>query len=275
MKIGDTYLNSNYFANPQGLDFDSLSNIEQSIFCIIVASLFLVFCLVISLSMKVFKARESKETISSKREKYQEYLSLVISNHVQQNFVDDRNLARPIFLTREDLKDSVCREILREELISLHTMLLGEEKQRLKDLYLGFGFAADIMSKITSTNWRHRIQALYEISAFNLVQFYPQLLSCLNDKDANIKKAAFSAYAELLSNPIEALEYIKGPINRWEKHIILGCLKKRSAELIPVFADFKNKFALHEDFLDELSVIFDQDESPLILMSAKHTIKVL
>ncbi len=262
-------LNCNYFSNPEGFDFNSLSNIEQSIFCLIVMSLLLVLSLVLGLAWEIYSSQKGEFTHSTKKEKYQDYLSFVISNHVQNNFLKDESNLRQVYLNLEDIQQIENRNILRKELISLHNMISGPEKQRLKDLYLGFGFAADISKQIVSKDWKLRIQAIYEIGSFNLVQFYPNLVSCLDDRNANVRKAAFTRYTSLVSNPIDALEHISGSINKWEKHIIISNLKQRSGEMIPVFSNYKILYPLHVDFLDELAITFNQNMPQTVRMERR------
>jgi len=235
-----------------------MPSIEVLIYSIISLGLIGLLCLVSSLAFKIYTHKKREKEITAKKEKFQEYLSFVVTTHVQGNFMHDNHGYAPIFLNKEDLLSERNRKLFLKELKSIHSMLDGREKETLRDLYLGFGFAGEVKKKIFSRKWEHRIEAINEISDFSLNQFYPILVSCLNDKNKYVRKAAFLKYAELKTNPIDALNYVEGKLNGWEKQVILENLKKRTSEVVPLFSSFKEKYAMHVDFLDELSEIFNQ-----------------
>jgi len=238
--------------------YQSMSGVEVVISSVILLGLLGLLCLVLTLVAKIHFNKKVEKESQIRREKYQEYLSFVVTTHIEGDFMHDFNDVDAIYLSKEDLQDEMFRQIFLTELKSIHAVLEGKEKETLRDLFLGFGYAAEVPEKLFSRSWEKRIEAINEIGDFNLHQFYPILVSCLNDKNKYVRKAAFLKYASLKSNPIDALHFIEGKINGWEKQVILENLKKRSNELVPLFQNFKEKYPGHSDFLDELTEIFDQ-----------------
>jgi len=251
------------------LDFSELMNqlyagykstpaIELLIIAVISLGLLGLLCLVFMLSYKIYFQNKLNKELAVKKEKFQEYLSFVVTAHVQGEFMHDYNEYDPIFLNKEDLQNDTYRKLFLQELRSIHSMLEGKERETLRDLYLGFGYAAEVQQKIFSRKWEQRIEAINEISDFSLNQFYPILVSCLHDKNKYVRKAAFLKYASLKTNPLDALNYVEGKINGWEKQVILENLKKRTNEMVPLFQNFKEKYQIHAEFLDELTKLFNQ-----------------
>jgi len=223
-------------------------------------------CLISILAFKIYSQNKTEKEFTAKKEKFQEYLSFVVTTHVQGEFMHDYNEYDPIYLNKEDLQNEKYRKLFLHELRSIHSMLEGKEKETLRDLYLGFGFASEVQQKIFSRKWEQRIEAINEIGDFNLNQFYPILVACLHDKNKYVRKAAFLRYASLKTNPLDALNYVRGKINGWEKQVILENLKKRTNEMVPLFKNFKEKYQIHSDFLDELTVLFNQQAvEPVVL----------
>jgi len=254
------------FMNQLYADCQSMPKVELLILAIISLGLLALLCLVSTLAFKIYFHKKHEKQTSAKKEKFQEYLSFVVTTHVQGNFMHDYNEYDPIYLDKTDLQDDKLRKLFLAELRSIHAMLEGKEKETLRDLYLGFGFAAEVQEKIFSRKWEQRIEAINEISDFNLNQFYPILVSCLNDKNKFVRKAAFLKYASLKTNPIDALNYVEGKLNGWEKQVILENLKKRTNDMVPLFQSFKEKYHTHADFLDELTELFNQQPKKLVVL---------
>lgn len=268
-----SYIND-YFTNQGIPGGHPMPGFENLIISIIFLGLLGLICLMSILSFKIYRQKKSEIDTAAKKEKFQEYLSFVITSHAESNYMHDYNEYDPIYLDREDLNNEKYRRLFLAELISAHLLLDGKEKELLRDLYLGFGFASEIPAKIFSNKWEDRIEALNQISAFQLTQFYPILVTCLSDSNKYVRKTAFLKYAGLKSNPIDALNYVEGKVNGWEKQIILENLKSRAHELVPIFKNFKEKYPANADFLDELTKIFSQEPEPPPISGFRKVLKI-
>ncbi len=238
-----------------------------------IALLFIITFILAFLSFKILLNNKKSKFQSELKSKYQEFLTGVISNHYNEAYLEDVHEEHTPFLDSKDIRNPKRREILLTELISLFKMLNGNEKQRLKDLYMGFGFASEVPSKLKSPNWASRISAVYEIGAFQLTQYYTLLTPRLDDQNHNVRKAAFAKCTELKANPLNMLEHVHGKINRWEKHLISESLKSRYPEMIPVIANYKVLFPDHIEFLDELAIFYNQTDPKEISLLSKTMIK--
>lgn len=268
-----TQIINRILSNCFGSNYEAMSGIEIVCYSLIWLGLIFLAFLIIMLSVRTHLAQKAEREMSSIRERFQDYLSHVVTGQAGDQYMHSHNSVDPIYLNTKDLQSEKYRKVFLCELMSLHKLIDGDAKERLRDLYLGLGFASEVKHMIFSKNWEDRIEAIQQISRFQLNQFYPILVTSLHDKNRYVRQAAFVQYAALKSNPIDALKYVDGKMNGWEKQVILENLRKRSVHLLPIFKNYIAKYSEHSDFLNELSIMYNQEDRGLVYLSHINVLK--
>jgi len=221
--------------------------------------------------------RKATERRKENKEKYQHFLSGVIAQEVNianQDFLDKTDYTH---LSFKDLFEPECRKDLLAEIKSLHEVIVGKERERLTQLYKALGFVDELKNRMDSDQWIDKVEIINEIKQFKLKQYTGYVKSCVNDKDNNVANVAFSAMVEEFENPLDILELIEGPLNRWEKHVIYQNLKSlkdfNHLDFLTLLRQHPNHVSFLIDVFEKLSIDFTKpiDEKSKYKIAAKSS----
>ena len=226
-------------------------------------SFFVLFCLSTIFIASVIHTHLSdnkEKDVKSHKEKYQDYFNDVISPkdlQVDQYFNKTKSSSKS-HLELTDIVDPKNRTILLSELKGMHSIITGQEKDRLRELYFGMGFVPEIKSRLESSSWLTRVEAIQEVRQFQIRSYYPKVFDMINDAHETVRRNAILSRIVLDPDPINILHDINTPLNSWERHNILSALEKLPSHKVPLFCTLYLEAPMHVEFLKELCLHFHQ-----------------
>jgi len=197
-----------------------------------------------------------------RQQKYQKYFAGTVAQNSNplklnqsKNSIANKNREH---LSIEDLTNIDNRILLLKELKAMHSLINGEEKLRLKELYYGLGFIDDLPTKFLSSDWVRRVEAILEVKQFEVSKYYPTIFKLINDSHSTVRRNSIIARIDLEENPLKILEDLNSKLSIWEKHSITLALDKLPHHLIPNFQDLMRTYPIHHEFLSEMKTHFNQ-----------------
>lgn len=131
------------------------------------------------------------------------------------------------------------RQILINQIIDLGVNMQGNEKMRLRDLYLDLGLKRDSLKKVYSRKWHKNIKGFRELSFMNIREANNQIIHFLNSSNKILRMEAQIALVRLSDeNPYEFLDVLKQPLSVWEQITIHELLMQHNLSA----PDFKQWF---------------------------------
>jgi len=239
--------------NPDILPHTRFLGLTALCICIVLAS-------IVAYSIIHSKYRSSKNNAHIS-EKYQDYFAAVISN-IHSNLNDiytNNNAGTGLRLTKEDISNVNNRTILLAELKGIHSLIKGNEKKRLEDIYFALGFVEELEDKFKSPEWKDRAGAIKETIQFQVKELYPYVFKLVNDSNSTVSQNAILSTIGIAEHPLSVLNEIERPLSKWEQHNILLAVKKLPKHKINQLDAVKVKNDYHQEFLQEINIYFHQN----------------
>lgn len=131
------------------------------------------------------------------------------------------------------------RRILINQIIDLGVNMQGNEKMRLRDLYLELGLKKDSLKKVYSRKWHKNIKGFRELSFMNIREANDRIIHFLNSSNRILRMEAQIALVRLSDkNPYEFLDFLEQPLSVWEQVTIHELLMQHNLTA----PDFKQWF---------------------------------
>lgn len=157
--------------------------------------------------------------VKALQKKYFEFLSELISGDYSVKslglLAGDGEIT--LKLSNQDVTNEFNRSVLKTNLLDLHRFLNGNEKEKLRELYLILGFATTALSHLKSKNPYKRKNAIAELSQMDIREAYDSIFQMINDASEVVRDAAIHARAELDMSPLAMLKELSHPFTPWQQ----------------------------------------------------------
>ena len=183
-----------------------------------------VFVVLLILSIRVSK-RMTRKKIDECRLRYLDFITKWA--YGENNSINFNSL---LF----EMKNKINREVFTNQLLSLHSNLVGESADRLVVLFHKAGLKKYSIKKIHSFHWYNIVEGLHELVQMKIFDQNTYISKYLNSRNDELRIETRLAWIELNpENPIGFLDVTTVPLTNWGQLISLISLKK--IENIPYF----------------------------------------
>ncbi len=205
------------------------------------------------------KGSEQRKKVANK---YQDYLSHIISES-NNNFQNYKSGSRSekVSLTKDDIYNVNNRAVLLSELKGMHSLIAGNDKTRLSDIYFSLGFVEELSEKFKSTEWTLRAEAITETLQFKVQQYYNLVNKLVNDHNLTVSQNALVASVSINKEPLAAFRKINRKLSQWDQHCIIDELKKLPRHKLPRFDKIVLDNTINQEFINELQQYFHNSEN--------------
>jgi hypothetical protein len=226
-------------------DYPSLSSVSERIFQIFEKSPAFILALytiitysiiaLVVLTVYILLNRRRMEDIARRKNQLnEEYQGLLIDYF----FTSDKENEVKLKLSRIANSD-FNRRILINQIIDLGVNMQGNEKMRLRDLYLELGLKKDSLKKVYSRKWHKNIKGFRELSFMNIREANDRIIHFLNSSNRILRMEAQIVLVRLSDkNPYEFLDFLEQPLSVWEQINIHELLMQHNLTV----PDFKQWF---------------------------------
>ncbi|MFC0185977.1 hypothetical protein SAMN04515674_113132 [Pseudarcicella hirudinis] len=143
------------------------------------------------------------------------------------------------------LKKKIYQEVLYEEIFQFNQVLLGFEKQTLKDLYLLLSFDRLLTKKLKSRKWYVLVSSVNQLISIE-DHNTSDISGLINHPNQQVRLSALKAKIAFSENPFPFLARLKYPLSEWEIFEVIKTIKLK---------DLKN--------FDDIHLLINHDEPSL------------
>ncbi|ERM81584.1 hypothetical protein P872_20065 [Rhodonellum psychrophilum GCM71 = DSM 17998] len=189
---------------------------------------FLVSCVVLVLIMVIVKMRKNRERILTKRFKklcYEPISTLLFDyEFAQLQAYSTEDLEA--FFPKNYLSQSLFRNVMIQEIISLNKNMKGDFKAKLKLIYRKLDLHVFSMKKLESKRWDIIATGITEINEMDVNEALSRVQDFAMEKNFYIRSNAVATILNLSNDSdLQVLVNQKYPLSRWQQMIYLRIIK--------------------------------------------------
>jgi hypothetical protein len=201
---------NNAFVTELLLDFNKPGIL---ITCLIIVILFSLTSMVITLFIALFNRNKMIRVEKKKQALREEYQTMLV------NFLFTKEVIPEIIQNFKKVTSSrFNRRILIDQMIDLSITLTGEEKDRLKFLYLELKLDKDSYNKAMNKKWHIKAKGFRELAFMNIPTANDEIFRCLSSRNNILRQEAQFAMIRLNpENSFGFLDDIEKRFTLWEQ----------------------------------------------------------
>ncbi len=168
-------------------------------------------------------------------QKYLQFLSELISGEAANPMHGLLGLQSEttLSLDKDDIAKALPREVLKTNLLELHRHLAGEEKGKLREVYLMWGYAKEALKDLNAKQYERRVAAIGELAQMDIRDAYQDIFELINDKTEVVRDKAIKARAQLDVAPLSMLSELEHSLSPWQQTFIYNALVHFHSENLP------------------------------------------
>lgn len=199
-------------------------------------ALFFFFSTLISRALN----NKKQVVIDELNNKYLMFLTELISGDATDAMYKELELSTEttLSLDKDDITDPRSRKVLKANLLELYRHISGDEKKKLRNVYLMLGYAKETVKSLKSRDYETRVNAIHELSLIDVKDAYADIFELINDKAETVRDAAIKARARRAEQPLAMLEQIQYPLSAWQQTAIYNAIVRYHKDNIPSFAPY-------------------------------------
>lgn len=181
--------------------------------CLIVVILFSLTSMVISLMIALFNRNKTIRVERRKQTLREEYQTMLV------NYLFTKDVNPDVIQKFKKVTSSkFSRRILIDQMIDLSITLTGEEKDRLKFLYLELKLDKDSYLKAMNKKWHIKAKGFRELAFMNIPTANDEIFRCLSSKNNILRQEAQFAMIRLNpDNSFGFLDDLEKRFTLWEQ----------------------------------------------------------
>lgn len=191
-------------------DFNKPGFLISMIIFVILFSLTTMILALITVLFNRNKMNKMERKVQYLKEEYQTMLvNFLFAKEVNEDFVQR---------IKRVASDSFNRKVLIDQMIDLSITLTGEEKERLKELYLILKLDKDSYKKAMSKKWHIKAKGFRELAFMNIPAANEEIRRCLSSRNDVLRMEAQFAMIRLnTENSFEFLNHLDKNYTLWEQ----------------------------------------------------------
>lgn len=180
---------------------------------LILVILFSLTSMVIALASALINRDNMMRTEKRKQYLREEYQTMLV-NYLFATDIDKEFISN----IRKISSKKFNRRVLIDQMIDLSITLTGDEKERLKNLYLLLGLDNDSHRKAMSRKWHIKAKGFRELAFMNIPSANKEIKRCLTSRNDILRMEAQFAMIRLYpDNAFEFLDNLKKEYTLWEQ----------------------------------------------------------
>lgn len=200
----------NKFINEFIFDFNKPGFLITALILVILFSL---TSMVIALVMVLIN-RNKMMRIEKRKQYLREEYQTTLVNYLFSGEINQELISK----LRKICVNKFNRSILIDQVIDLSITLTGEEKDKLKNLYLLLGLEKDSYAKAMSRKWHIKAKGFRELAFMNIPLANDQIKKCLNSRNDVLRQEAQFAVIRLYpENSFDFLNHLQKKYTLWEQ----------------------------------------------------------
>lgn len=169
----------------------------------------------------------------ARRRKNEKYIQNFLTSYIFEDQTDEEAL---ISFERQYVRKRGQRQIVIQNIVSLHKNLIGEAADKLRHLYLQLGLQQYCKQKLYSGYWHEIAKGISELSDMGINKYSDLIRTFINHPHPTLRSEAQVALLKLKSDaPFSFLDDLKEPMLDWQQLQLARAAYKSQFLSIPNF----------------------------------------
>jgi hypothetical protein len=195
---------------------------------IVTVCLFLLASVILVSVMYVVKVRKRKKDALTHRFKelsFEPISNLLFEHSLEELQSFDRRKFESFF-PEDHLKNSLFKDVMIQEIISLNKNMKGDFKSKLKTIYRKLGLDLHSIQKLSSKKWDVITSGIVEINEMDVVEAVDKVTKFAKSENFNIRSNAVATLLNISNDPeLKVLVDQDFPLSRWQQMVYFRIIK--------------------------------------------------